>query len=345
MIRLMLVALILATAGVHAQTAQSAAALTTIAVRSGGGLSFHMAASVVEAVRQTLVSAQVAGELTQISVRAGDAVKAGQLLARIDARAAEQVAAAGAAQADAARAELNVATRDFARQKQLFERNFISRAALDRAETQFATAQAQATSLLAQAGASMTQARFYTLTAPYAGIVAELPVTVGDMVLPGRVLMTIYDPSRLRVTASVPQSVAALLVSGKSATIDLPGAAHARQAIIPDRIAILPAADPSTHTVQVQMDLPASATGLVPGMYATTRFVLGEGGGAKLFVPRSAVTRRAELNLVYVISESGKAMLRQVKLGPVLADEVEILAGLAAGERVAAEPLVAARQP
>jgi RND family efflux transporter MFP subunit len=172
--------------------------LANATVRVGGAQSLFAAEGAVEAVRQSVISSQVAGTIQRLAVKAGDTVKAGQLLASIDARAANQTAAASGAQVDAARAELEVATRDYARQKQLFEQKFISQAALDRAEAQFKSARAQSNSLVAQAGAAVTQSGFYTLTAPYAGLVAEVPAMPGDMAMPGRALMTIYDPLQLR---------------------------------------------------------------------------------------------------------------------------------------------------
>ena len=90
---------------------------------------------VVEAVRQTVVAAQMPGAVVELNVKAGDTVKAGQLLLRIDARAADQSAAAVDAQVQAARASLDVATREYERQKQLFQKKYISQSALDQAES------------------------------------------------------------------------------------------------------------------------------------------------------------------------------------------------------------------
>ena len=146
---------------------------------------------VVEAVRQTVVAAQVAGAVTALDVKAGDTVKAGQVLARIDARAAEQNASASDAQVRSAQALLDVASKDFERQKQLFDKQYISQAALERAESQFKATQAQAAALLAQAGAARTQSGFHVVRAPYAGVVAEVPVALGDMAMPGRALLTL----------------------------------------------------------------------------------------------------------------------------------------------------------
>ncbi len=115
-------------------------ALATADVVAGGEGRTTGYDGVVEAVRQTVVAAQVAGAVVALAVKAGDKVKAGQVLVRLDARAAEQNAAASAAQVQAARAALDAATRDYERQKQLFEKNYISQAALDQAEAQYKTA-------------------------------------------------------------------------------------------------------------------------------------------------------------------------------------------------------------
>jgi len=298
---------------------------------------------VVEAVRQTVIAAQVAGAIVKLEVKAGDAVKAGQVLARIDAHAAEQNAIAGDASVRAARASLDVAAKDFERQKQLYDKNYISQAALERAEAQFKATQAQAAAQLAQAGAAHVEAGFYTVRAPYAGLVSEVPVSVGDMAMPGRPLFTLYDPSALRVTAAVPQGAATPGATGL-ARIELPALPVAQQWAKPLRATTLPAADSATHMVQVRFDLPATP-GLVPGMFARA-WIPSQGAiDARVYVPTKSIVRRAELTALYVIDPQGRALLRQVRLGRVTGERVESLSGLTAGERVATDPQAAGRQP
>lgn len=101
-------------------------------------------------MRQTTVSAQVAGAIVALNVKAGDVVKAGQPLLRIDARAASQNAAASAAQVEAARASMNVAATEHEWQQLLFQKQYISQSALDRARAQFQSAQAQLPALAAE---------------------------------------------------------------------------------------------------------------------------------------------------------------------------------------------------
>ncbi|MBT9526367.1 MAG: efflux RND transporter periplasmic adaptor subunit [Rhizobacter sp.] len=298
---------------------------------------------VVEAVRQTVIAAQVPGAIVALQVKPGDSVKAGQVLARIDSHAADQNALASDATVRAARASLDVASKDFERQKQLYDKNYISQAALERAEAQFKATQAQVAAQLAQAGAAHVEAGFHTVRAPYAGVVSEVPVSLGDMALPGRPLLTLYDPSALRVTAAVPQASAAPGATAL-ARLELPALPATQQWVKPLRVTALPAADSATHTVQVRFDLPATP-GLVPGMFARAWIPSQGANDARVYVPGKAIVRRAELTALYVINPEGRALLRQVRLGRAAGDRVEVLSGLSAGERVALDPQAAGRQP
>lgn len=300
---------------------------------------------VVQALRQTEVTAQVAGAIVDLPVKAGDTVRAGQVLARLDARAAEQVAAAGGAQVLAAQASEEEARRELARQQRLFEKHYISEAALERAEARHATARAQAAAQRAAAGASRTQSGFYVVAAPYDAVVAEVPVALGDMALPGRPLLRLYDPRALRVSVNVPQRVAEALRPADVPMLTLPGDPAP---VTPLAVRRLPVADPATHTVELHLELPPVSGQTVPGAF-TRVWLPSAQRTARLYVPATAVVRRAELHAVYVLGVPGapgrgdRPMLRQVRLGPVEGDRVEVLTGLAEGERVAADPVAAGR--
>ncbi|HAU58251.1 MAG TPA: efflux RND transporter periplasmic adaptor subunit [Comamonadaceae bacterium] len=299
---------------------------------------------VVEAVRQTVIAAQVPGAVVELNVKAGDRVQAGQLLLRIDARAADQTAAASNAQVQAARAALDVATREYERQKQLHQKKYISQAALERAESEFKATSAQVAAQMAQAGVARTQTGLHTVRAPYAGVVAEVPVALGDMAMPGRPLLTLYDPAALRVTASVPQSAAGS-VQADTVRVELPGLAAAQQWPRATRVQVLPTVDAATHTVQVRAELGAGPDGVAPGMFARLWLpVTGSAAAGKtVTVPLKAVVRRAEMTGVYVQGEGGKPQLRQVRLGRSDGERVEVLSGVAPGEPVVVDPQSALR--
>jgi RND family efflux transporter MFP subunit len=299
----------------------------------------------VEAVRQAQIAAQVPGAVTELNVRAGDRVKANQVLLRIDARAAEQGASASGAQALAARAQLDVAAKEVARKRQLFDKHYISQAALDQAEAAYKAARAQADALAAQAGAAQTQTAFHVVRAPFDGVVSQVAVERGDMAMPGKPLLTVYDPAQLRVSAFVP--VTALGENAKGAEGARVLLAGQPAAITPVRVQVLPTVDAASLTREVRADLPVGASA-APGLFARLLLSDAPSSGAaegvkRLAVPRSAVVRRAEMTGLYVLDKDGAPRLRQVRLGAAVGDEVEILSGLDAGERVVTDPHAATR--
>lgn len=325
------------------------APLATAPAQAAGSTRAVSYDGVVEALRQTQIAAQVPGAVVELAVHAGDHVAAGQLLVRIDARTADQDAAASAAQVQAGRANLAVAQREFERQQQLHAKKYISAAALERAEGQLKAARAQVDAQSAQAGAARTGAGLHTVRAPYAGVVAEVPAQLGDMAMPGRPLLTLYDPSALRVTASVPQSALAKLAGGTlgaaQVRIELPGV-PADQQPQTTRVQVLPTVDAGTHTQQLRAELPAQFALAVPGMFARLWLAVAPAdpqaaGAAKasVTVPLTSVLRRGEMTGVYVPDAQGRPLLRQVRLGPVAGDRVEILSGVAPGEAVVLDPL------
>jgi RND family efflux transporter MFP subunit len=321
-----------------------AAQLLTVTVAATAADQTYRAEGVVEAVRQSTVAAQVPARITEVRVRAGDAVKSGQELVRLDPRTAVDQLASSQAQVAAAQAQLEAARKDFDRNRRLFEQKYISQAAMDLAETQFKAAQAQARATTAQAGVATTQSSFTTLAAPFSGIVASVSVEVGDMASPGLPVLTIYDPTELRVVAQLPESYAQNLATNRPVRIALPGTADGPRYVDATRMVLLPTADPTTHTRQVRLALPANAQGLAPGMFARAAFPLTRGESARITVPASSVVRRPEFTAVYFIDANGRAQLRQVRLGRESGDAVEVLAGLQPGDRIAADPVAAASQ-
>jgi RND family efflux transporter MFP subunit len=305
------------------------AELKTAVVARGGDGGAYRAEAVIEAVRHAELAAQVPGRVTAVPAKAGARVAAGAELVLIDARAAQD-------QQVAARAQLDAAQRDYERSRELFAQNYISKAAMDRAEAQYRVARAQA-------GVAGTQSDFHRIAAPYAGVVAKVHAEVGDMAQPGLPLLSFYDPLQLRATAQLPESVAAAIDTNAGARIELN---DARTPLAATSVEVLPTVDPVAHTREVRVTLPADAQA-IPGGFARVLLPLRGGDGAKvvapLSIPVSAVVTRAEFQGVYVVADKGRVQLRQVRLGRRSGDRVEVLAGLREGERIALEPLVALR--
>lgn len=321
----------------------SAATLATAVVTDSQQAQTIAVEGVVEALRTSVIAAQVAGSITQLTVKVGDKVRAGQLLARIDARLAGQQLSTSQAQVAAAQAQLAAASEEYARKQRLYAQQYISQAALQRAESDYKTAAAQTRAQLSQSGMANVQSGLHNISAPYAGIVSAVMTEVGDMALPGKPLLSLYDPSALRVVVNVPQSQLATLDKNASNQVLIAAAIAAERKLNVTQLTIMPTADPISNMVQLRLNLPQTLSSISPGMFARAQLaVTANGAQVQLYVPASAVIRRSELMAVYVVDSSGRAQLRQVRLGRTQGNSIEVFAGLRAGERVALDPLAAA---
>ena len=283
------------------------------------------AESLVEAVQQATVGSQVPGRILEVKVDAGQRVKKGELLMRIDTREAGELARA--AQAQYANAKLN-----YDRNRSLLAQKFISQAAVDKAKSDLDAAAAK------QAAAGENQG-YGNIVSPLDGLVARRHAEQGDMATPGLPLFTIYEPGGLRVTASVPQYRLKEMRNVKTARVEFPELGKWVEATA---VNLLPTADATTHVSQVRVNLPPMPEAM-PGMFARVHFVVGQ--AEKLTVPASAVLRRGEVAAVYVQSADNRLSLRQLRLGDVVGEgEVEVLAGLAAGDKVVTDPVKAGIQ-
>jgi len=315
--------------------AHAAPALDTLRVATGEFAQALEVEASIESARQATLAAQVAGRVVELAVKAGDVVRAGQVVARIDARAADAALAASRSQVAEAEANLANAKRVHERNVALAAQKFVSQAAVDQSASQLQAAIAQRDALAAGAGSAAAARDWTTIVAPQAGVVGETHVEVGDMATPGRALVTVFDPRELRAVALVPQ---AMLARARldGALVEVPALAAT---IRPLRATVVPVADARTHTTRVRFDLPPTAS-LAPGHYARVR--LPTGAAAMIAIPEAALFRRGEVTAVYVVDAGGAVRLRQVRVGErVASGAVEILAGLSAGETIAANPVAA----
>jgi len=293
----------------------------------------------LQAVRQSVLSAQASGRIASLSVKAGDRVKAGQVLAVIDDRATQ--AGVAQAQAGVAQAEANLANARsaFERTKELRAQGFVAQAALDAAQAQFRAAEAGAAAARAgQTQASVAQG-FTRLTAPWDGWVLATHAEAGSLAMPGAPVLTVYAPQPIRAVVFVPASQQTLASQAQRVEVRLPDGRWVQ----PVAQTALPAADPVSQTVEWRLDLGANdGADQVPGRQVQVRFVGGQ--AQRLVVPASTLLRRGELTAVYVVTSRADGAqgfaLRAVRAGISHGEAgVEILSGLKAGDRVALDPV------
>lgn len=290
---------------------------------------------VVEAVNQATLSAQTAGRVLELPFDVNDYVEAGQVVVRftdVEQVSAQRRASAAVSSAQAAAAE---AEADFRRTEELVAKQLLARASLDQARARRDAARAALEAARAGVSEAGEQVDYTVIRAPYSGILTERHVEVGEAVRPGQPLVSGLSLDRLRIHVEVPQSDIAAIREHGAAAVMLPDGRR----IDAERVVVFPYADPATHSFKVRVELPQADTGLQPGMTVKTAFKTGE--ARHLWVPRSALVMRSEVTAVYVVDARNRVALRQVRLGHRNGDDVEVLAGLADGDRIAADPVAA----
>jgi len=293
---------------------------------------------VVQPVTQSTVSAQASGRIVALLVKAGDRVRAGQVLATIDDQETQTVAKRSQAALAQTQADLRNTQANFDRTRDLHTRGFVSVAALDAASAQLASSRAvldQAQSGVQQAGLAQG---FTRVTAPFDAFVLQTQSQVGDLAVPGKPLLTLYAPQPLRVVVQVPVSRAALMPADGAVQMLLPTPGSSPQWTQPAAVTRLPSVDAVSQTAEWRLDLAsASARAVSPGLKVPVRFATGL--QSRLMLPAAAILRRGELTAVYVATGFGFA-LKAVRLGSDHGvDGLEVLAGVAVGDRVALDPV------
>ncbi|MCB1276256.1 efflux RND transporter periplasmic adaptor subunit [Prosthecobacter sp.] len=262
---------------------------------------------------RAMVEAKVSGRVLEYTATPGAMVKAGDLLARLDVQEIQ-------AKVDQAKAMLDQANRDFDRQKQLIASNATTRQDYDAADARVKVA----TAAVSEAETMLGYAK---VTAPFDGVVTRKLADVGDLAMPGKPLLEIEAPTALRFEADLPEAILDRVTMGAKMQVKVASISSSLEAVVSE---IAPVADPVSRTFQVKLDLP-KADGLRTGQFGRVSVPVAE--VKLLLVPKSAVMKRGQMELVFVVKD-GKALLRLVKTGKSLDGQVEILSGLEEGEQV-----------
>jgi RND family efflux transporter MFP subunit len=295
---------------------------------------------VVEAVDATTIAAQTNARVLELPVDVGDRVRKGDVLVRFSDIEQQSGRRAAAANVAAARAESGDAEANWKRIDAIFQRGLVARAQLDAATARRDAARAALTAAKADLMSAGQQADYTVLRAPFGGVITQRFVHVGEAVQSGpptpQPLIALAALDALRVDVVVPQGAVDAIRAAPHASVVLDDGKRVQAA----KVTVFPYADPGTHSFRVRVELPTDGSGLYPGMTVKVAFAVGQ--ATRLLVPVSTLVRRGELSAVYVVGADHSVGLRQLRLGHRIGDEVEVLAGLAPGDRVARHPEAAA---
>jgi RND family efflux transporter MFP subunit len=287
----------------------------------------------LRALNQVSVKARVPGDVREVLVREGEAVKQGQVLVRMD--AADYQARVGQAQGAlaAARGQLDIATKSRDNNRALLDKGFISRNAFDNAASQYDIARANVESARGALDVAQKALGDTVIKSPMAGLVSMRSVQPGEKVSADNRLLDVVDLGQMEMEAAVPASEIGSVALGQEVEVKIEGLSKP----FPGKVArINPATQSGSRSILVYVQIPNPDNALRVGMFGEAQLVLAKKSGV-LTVPRTAIQRDGGEPYVYAI-EAGKLTRRAVTLGENGdsggIEAVEIASGLDAGMQI-----------
>ena len=265
----------------------------------------------VQPLRQAMVKAKVSGDVRQVTVREGESVKAGQVLAKIDTADLEAKLIERTGALESAKAQLAMAEKTQATNQALLKQNFISQNAYDNSESSRHVSEGSVKSAEALVQLARNALRDATATSPLTGIVAKRHVQVGEKVAFDSPVITVVDLTDMELQAMVPAVDVPELSIGKTVELTMDGFGERRFTGRVERIN--PTAEPGTRAILVYVGIPNGDLALRGGMFATGRIALAASAPVPT-LPATAIRTEAGQTYVWTV-EGGKLVKRIVLTG------------------------------
>lgn len=285
------------------------------------------AVGTIRAVHETSIGSKLLARVVDVRLKAGEKVRKGDVLLRLDdtdLRAKLRQAEAAVAAAKAVR---NRAASDQRRSAQLVRSRTISQEQYDGIVASLHSAEAELNRAEATVHEVQATLDWATILAPFDAVVIDKKVDMGDMVTPGQLLVTLFDPKRMQLVASVRESLTHKLQIGQQIAVRIEGLNRQCAGTVSE---IVPEAQSASRSFQVKVTGPCPS-GVYSGMFG--RILIPLDDEEVLVIPREAVRNVGQLRLVEVM-RNGRAARRAIRVGRTLDDDVEVLSGLREGEQV-----------
>ncbi len=296
------------------------------------------AVGTIRAVHETAVGSKLLARVVEVNLKAGQKVEEGQILFRLDdtdLKAKLQQVKAAVAAAEAVYAQ---AASDEHRNRELLASKAVSRQDFERATTALRSAEADLVRAREAVNEVQATLDWATVRSPIEGTVIDKKVDAGDMVAPGQMLVTLFDPKRMQLIAGVRESLAHKLQVGQSIGVRIDGLNKQCSGTVSE---VVPEAQSGSRAFQVKVTGPCP-TGIYSGMFG--RIFIPVEDEEVLLIPRQAVRKIGQLELADVV-EGGRLLRRAIRTGRELGtvkiengqslpDQVEVLSGLRRGEEV-----------
>ncbi|MDP3352816.1 MAG: efflux RND transporter periplasmic adaptor subunit, partial [Flavobacteriaceae bacterium] len=291
--------------------------------------SFLAASGTIETDQHADISTRMMGYVTNVHVKVGDNVSKGQLLVSInntDILAKEAQVKAGIIQA---KAGLKNAEKDYNRFKTLFSQNSASQKELDDMTTRYEVAKAQLEAAQQMQNEVSAHLSYSNIKAPFSGTITGKYVNNGDMANPGMPLVSLEAPGKFVATAMIPETEITKIKKGTSVKVTVKSTGDQLTGKVSE---VSNSARLTGGQYIVKISLDKSDNQLYSGMFVTTHFPITVTENNRVSVPKSVLVKRGELMGIYTVSQANTAILRWVRVGNTMGNDVEILSGLNQGE-------------
>jgi RND family efflux transporter MFP subunit len=287
----------------------------------------------LKSLHSTSIQPQIDGQITQILVKSGDRVRAGVRLMQIDPRRQQAAVSSQEAERASRQEAVSFARQQAQRSRDLLAAGAISKQELEQAETALRTAEANLKALEAQVQQQHVQLRYYTVSAPTAGVIGDVPVRVGSQVTPQTVLTTIDQNETLELHISVPIERAAALKNGLPIRIL---SSDGSTELATTKVGFIsPHVDDQSQSLLVKGTVQNSGGRLRAQQYVRARIIWNTTEG--LVVPVTSVLRINGRFFAFVAEDAGGTLVakqRAITVGPIVGDNYSVLDGIKPGERI-----------
>ena len=297
---------------------------------SPDGEGYFTASGSIESEHFANLSTRAMGYVSKVYVKVGDQVRKGQLLIDINSDEIDAKKAQAQAVLSQAEAQMKLAEKDYRRYQELFNEKSASQKELDDITLRYEIAKGNYERALQVQNEIDALMAYNHIRAPFAGVITSKSIKMGDMANPGQPLMSLEAPGKFVANVMVPETSIEYVEKGKNVTVYVKSTGAALKGKVSE---VSKSSLNSGGQYQVKIELDQSdEKNLFSGMYVSSVFPVAGGGSKNLFVDKAAIVTKGELDGIYTVSESGTAILRWLKLGQEMGEQVEVLSGLKAGE-------------
>ena len=296
-----------------------------------GGQGYFNASGQIEAAQFANISTRMMGYVTRVHVKVGEHVRKGQPLIDInnaDMEAKKAQTQAGIIQAEA---RYRTAKKDMDRFQALYDQQSASQKELDDISTQYQIAEAQLENARQMQKEVEAMLSYTNIKAPFKGVVTSKSVKTGDMANPGQHLLSLEAPDHFVATVMVPETNIPIVKQNDSVSIYVKSKDQNLRGSVSE-VSTSSQNSGGQYLVKIELQIPEE-TRLYSGMFISAVFPSTHQDSGQVMVPKDAIVTKGDLQGIYTVSASNTAILRWLKLGRSMGEQVEVLSGLTEGEQ------------